>query len=461
MKKILIAEDEKLIRAGIRTMIQRSGVEVEEIIETNNGEDAWDIIQNNKVDAVFTDIRMPKMNGIELVKHIHELDEAPFVVAISGYDDFGYAVEMLRNGVLEYLLKPVERQKIAEVVKLIETKLQAREKKTQREAYSKVMESGSYRIIMFYPGAPGLDEEENLKLTKLPEAGDGNFFVVKDEDFNQEDYTDFGGVGVSQIHSSEEELAIAYQEVRSARLAAFCRGGIICYEALDDKAEVDYEELLTDTARTRRIQLIGTDKQKEFLNEWDELFDRAASGRMPAEDFKNEISISLRTIPRIYKTLFDERGMQEILVKLEEILLCPDLDTYREHFMRFLLRLNEIWEKQDDAEPTKKKIGLAMEYIKENYAEDLNMAVVSNYISMNYTLFSINFKQYTGSNFVNYLKEIRLNAARNLLVETDEKIIDIARAVGYENYKHFLKSFRMEFGVSPTEYRKNMQREDF
>ena len=92
--------------------------------------------------------------------------------------------------------------------------------------------------------------------------------------------------------------------------------------------------------------------------------------------------------------------------------------------------------------------------------EDMNMATVSSYISMNYTLFSYSFKQYTGQNFVNYLKEIRLKAARELLEKTDDKIIDIAHQVGYDNEKHFLKTFKSELGVSPGEYRKTMRRRD-
>lgn len=460
MKKILIAEDEKLIRAGIRTMISRSGVKIEEILESNNGEDAWKILQSEKIDAVFTDIRMPKLDGIELVRRIHDMEEPPFVVAVSGYDDFEYAVEMLRNGVLEYLLKPVEREKIAEVLKLIQSKVEAVAKKEERDAYTRVIEKGRYRVMMFYPGAPVMDLEEDFKAVKLPDAIDGDFYVINIEDFSLDDYAELGGVGVSAEHETEEELSRAYQEVRGARLTAFCTGKVICFENLDRFRDYPEEELLKEAARTRRIQLIGTEKQKELLNQWDNLFDAAAKELISAEDFKNEITLSLRTIPRIYKSLFDERGLDERILKLEEPLLCPDMDSYREHFVRFLLRLNGIWEKQDDAEPAKKKIALAIDYIKENYPKDLNMAVVSNYISMNYTLFSIAFKQYTGSNFVNYLKNVRLKEAKTLLVETDDKIIDIAKAVGYENYKHFLKLFRMEYGVSPTEYRKNMQKEE-
>ena len=58
MRKLLLVEDEKLIRQGIRSMIERSGVDVEEIIECNNGEVALEILQSTEIDVMFTDIRM-------------------------------------------------------------------------------------------------------------------------------------------------------------------------------------------------------------------------------------------------------------------------------------------------------------------------------------------------------------------------------------------------------------------
>ena len=60
-------------------------------------------------------------------------------------------------------------------------------------------------------------------------------------------------------------------------------------------------------------------------------------------------------------------------------------------------------------------------------------------------------------NFVNYLKKIRIEEAKRLLEETEEKIIDISQMVGYENEKHFMKTFKSVSGVSPSEYRRNNQ----
>lgn len=77
MNTLLVVEDEKLIRQGIVAMIRRSSVPVEEILECRNGEEALEILRKQRVDVMFTDIRMPKMDGLTLVNKIEELSQKP------------------------------------------------------------------------------------------------------------------------------------------------------------------------------------------------------------------------------------------------------------------------------------------------------------------------------------------------------------------------------------------------
>ncbi len=160
MKTVLIVEDEKMIRQGIKSIIQRSGIPVETVIECNNGEMALDILKEQNVDVMFTDIRMPKMDGIELVKRMQELDHIPLTVAISGYDDFTYAVEMLRCGVREYLLKPVERDKITEILKKLNEELEQKQKK---ETTMKRLGYQQIRHLLLLEG----DTEEEVRTLEL------------------------------------------------------------------------------------------------------------------------------------------------------------------------------------------------------------------------------------------------------------------------------------------------------
>ena len=126
--------------------------------------------------------------------------------------------------------------------------------------------------------------------------------------------------------------------------------------------------------------------------------------------------------------------------------------------MNFVLDMQSKLSSAEDVDQTTAKINEAIAYINENYARDLNMAVVSNHISMNYSLFSAEFKNITGTNFVTYVKELRMGEAKRLLSETDMKVNEISVKVGYDNEKHFMKSFKAYVGVSPSEYRKNALR---
>jgi two-component system response regulator YesN len=95
----------------------------------------------------------------------------------------------------------------------------------------------------------------------------------------------------------------------------------------------------------------------------------------------------------------------------------------------------------------------ALEYIKANYANELSMTMVSNYVSLNYSYFSQAFKEYAGMSFVQYLKKLRIDKAKELLETTELKVMDIGERAGFENTKHFNRVFRESVGVAPLEYR--------
>lgn len=112
MKRLLIVEDEKMIRTGISVMVKRCNVKVEEVIECRNGVEALEILERCPIDVMFTDIKMPKMDGIELVDKISEIRHKPLVVVISGYDDFSYTVSMLQHGVKDYILNLLRERRL-------------------------------------------------------------------------------------------------------------------------------------------------------------------------------------------------------------------------------------------------------------------------------------------------------------------------------------------------------------
>ncbi|MDO4331851.1 MAG: response regulator [Eubacteriales bacterium] len=491
MQTVLIVEDEKMIRQGIRAMIQRSGVPVETIIECNNGQMALDVLASQKVDVMFTDIRMPKMDGIELVREMQQLPERPLTVVISGYDDFSYAVEMLRNGVREYLLKPVDRDKMREVLESMEQEL---EKKREEESHLRrlgcrqmkqvmlaetmtewELESLSGRLDnhLLYPSyyvccleKGSVKAEERDAYFFLEEVGEGAAYVVSEENcgFLLKNELRDSYVGVSLPHHGTGELRRAWLEASRARKHAFCRCQHVShYEETEEiqQAEAgnlqngEKEELLQDGTILKVVQMIGTDKIKEALRLVEQFLGRIRRGSYTTEELEHYMEVLIPGIQKTYQNALEEK--KEDLERFSRFYELPSVEVLMEELTGWMIAFHEKIDTRFEDYRNKQKMEQAIAYIRKNYSSDLNMAVVSNYVSMNYSLFSYAFKQYTGKNFVNYLKDLRMEEAKRLLAQTQLRVVEISQQVGYENEKHFMKIFKSVCGVSPTEYRKNME----
>lgn len=106
--------------------------------------------------------------------------------------------------------------------------------------------------------------------------------------------------------------------------------------------------------------------------------------------------------------------------------------------------------KQADTKP----IRLAKQYIQQHYMNPISLEEVSGVVGFNSSYFSTLFKKESGSSFVDYLSEIRMNHAKELLRETNLSVASVCEQVGYSDLKYFSKNFRKSTGVKPNEYRK-------
>jgi len=488
MQSLLVVEDEKLIRRGICAMAKRSEVPIDEIIECSNGEEALEIIKSRHIDVMFTDIRMPKMDGITLVQEIQKLHDKPITVAVSGFDDFSYAVEMLRNGVREYILKPVERDKVSEILKKFNEEIINVSKKEKTEiAFGKhqlrylltndIASEEELTVIkekfdeMFFKedfvvcctkggAAISLD---NPGILEIKNVADSNVYVLEKKALEQflNEELDIYCAGVSSTHYGVEKIRDAYLEAISARKTAFAITKSFVFG--DSKTKIPFslkmqaEKILTGPEMSQRLQLIGTGRVEELVKHWEKLFVAVADQQISVNHFEAAQEHFVEDASRMYRSSMSAEEF-ETLQNFRHILAFDDIEEYKEEFISWIISLNEKIENKDDSNANEYKILKAIDYIKKNYSSDINMAVVSNYVSMNYSLFSLSFKQYTGMNFVNYLKELRMEEAKRMLAETQMKVIEISQNVGYDNEKHFMKAFKGYCGVSPTEYRKNSQR---
>ena len=105
--RIIVAEDEERSRRGVSALISSFGDEYDVIAQAVNGKNAFDLICKLKPDVVFTDIRMPVMDGLSMIEAVQKEGIAPQFVIISAHEDFDFARKAISLGVREYILKPI------------------------------------------------------------------------------------------------------------------------------------------------------------------------------------------------------------------------------------------------------------------------------------------------------------------------------------------------------------------
>ena len=138
--RVLLADDEEEIRAGISRKIDWSGLGFALVGEAENGAEALELSEQLKPDVVLTDIKMPFMDGLELCRRLRQSLPAARLVVFSGFDDFEYARQAVGMGVSEYIMKPINAPEMGEVLtrlreQLDKQRMERRDMETLRRRY--------------------------------------------------------------------------------------------------------------------------------------------------------------------------------------------------------------------------------------------------------------------------------------------------------------------------------------
>ena len=173
--KILIAEDEQRAREGLARLIGTIPVECEIVGQASDGQQALELIHTLRPDVVFTDVKMPYLDGLGLIRAVRAMKLPTEFVVVSAYADFELARQSISLGVAEYLLKPVTLEELDQVVLRLSQRLQgkasfhSKQKKNLREQYPNAHPLILRALVMIQEGYAGKinqrDMAENLGIS--------------------------------------------------------------------------------------------------------------------------------------------------------------------------------------------------------------------------------------------------------------------------------------------------------
>ena len=112
MNKVMLVDDEKLIIEGLLNILDWEELDLKVTKTSSNGKDAIEKFTEDPVDIIISDINMPKLNGLELLKRIKSINDKTRFIIISGYDEFSYAKEAIKYGADNYILKPIDEDEL-------------------------------------------------------------------------------------------------------------------------------------------------------------------------------------------------------------------------------------------------------------------------------------------------------------------------------------------------------------
>ncbi|OUN31893.1 hypothetical protein B5G33_00570 [Blautia sp. An81] len=174
--KVLIADDEKDVRFLVSKYLQEINKDIVIAGYASNGEEALEFCRKYKPDIVISDIRMPYMTGLELLEHIKKIDENILCIFISAYTDFAYVQEAIKNGAGGYLLKPIQKEELAECV----AKMYGLWKKKKREKGKiKLLETELSKLKKEYlnqwTGEKEENQQRNLSIARAKQYIEENY----------------------------------------------------------------------------------------------------------------------------------------------------------------------------------------------------------------------------------------------------------------------------------------------
>lgn len=453
MYGILVADDEAYVRDLLVKYIRNSSLDVEVVAVADNGREGLAMALSLKPDIVITDISMPFLNGLELIKEIGAAGLRCKSAVISGYDEFDYARQAISLGITDYLLKPFLPKELIRVIEKMTEELDSQ--KTLRRNITLLRQQAGNRVglareraikdlLMGWRreektegsyGQLGLELEGNRFLSGLIQLSGRNF------DFSVQD-------GV------EEFLMLV-------------RDGYLPREIRIYAVSFDGRQLAViwcgtaDTTEEFMAQIrLGLDRICASLERYYHIRFQCALGNV--YESEKGLELSYGEAVSLWERILQEDGRMKPdggWVKLDGGWVKPDGGWVKPD--GGWAKPDSRMKPEDSGEMRAGNVVRQIKVLMEQHIKDVNLDLewISGQVHFSSSYVRQIFKQHTGEGFGEYLIRKRMEQAGRLLQNTQLRIQEISEECGYENQRYFASSFKKFYGCTPTEFKKAVMKE--
>lgn len=474
MYKAYLVDDEPWVLVGLKNTFNWQNYNFHIIGESIDPFTALDQIIALKPDLVLLDIRMPELNGIDLMKKAKQAGTEAEFVFISGFAEFSYAREALQNGAFDFLLKPVEVPEANKLLQKLFFSLEQSRLEKDLHDFENLLEKTIdipsflgkrgfcqkyeyFQAVSIFHSCPeytnSLFDATKCEYINLYIGSNKAIYIVNSND-NIENYindllfsntNNWEIISASTISNSVYDLPRLVLEADifsynqfvnpSSKFSVYRK---IKYEALNailtnlnyaisNQSKSDTKSILQDFEDYIYQNNFGINECVYF---WNQLY--SLLHQKFADNVEN-LELGFSDHRQIYHRFRSLTSMCEYLDQVISALYVPD-----ESFLISNQSFKNI-----------------LDYINKHYSENLQLKELASKFYLNASYCCELFKKTTGKKFSEYLIDLRLKKACELLLDTDLTIQEISILTGYSDYYYFNRGFKKNFGVTPAQYKKS------
>ncbi|QYR21166.1 response regulator transcription factor [Paenibacillus sp. sptzw28] len=505
MYKTFLVDDEPFILDGLFDAVDWSLHELEITGRAENGRQALELLREVPADILITDITMPLMNGLELIRAAREFKPGLKVIILSGYNEFDYLKEAMTLGIENYLLKPVNFKELND---------------TLANTIMKLNGSGLYggytedeidilRDNILYRWITGRIAPDELagRVRLLDIRLEGSYMLAAIICLDTD-----GGSGLLKPEIKQRitrrDNAVCFSDIEGRNVVVFmadcpleCKREALDFlaslrketpflyrislgtaERLGEGERLSYERALraqeyflmlgrTDTADAETLLPDWRGQQPQLQVDWSDygrlMMTKDKAGLLGRiEDELRRMQVQEGVTPELLRGL-----ALEIMVYLK--IQLKELKRSESYAGNLYKSLFEQAAKAIDIEQliaaVKKTAGMTVDelvrsdkspiitqilnHIQMNYPEDMSLKSLGQQYNIHPVYLGQLFHKETNESFTDYINKYRIERAKKLLRETTMKVQDIAKEVGYWETGYFYKQFKKYVGISPTDYK--------